>query len=183
MVSWNRNVAERDSPFSTRCTPRVQQKSGDTRVTVRDFRADAMRQALSPNLSPTLRPFDRELDTKRILRLLRRLSTGSRHRNFRDQAQQARPRACRRVKGTGVGCEGRGDIGVRFDVSTSSTHRKLNELRDGLFLSVRCFELVETHPVEMLAARRRSPGVRAALRCVTTGYIWRSVPRGRRCRS
>ena len=26
-------------------------------------------------------------------------------------------------------CEGRGDLGVRFDVSTSSTHRRLNELR------------------------------------------------------
>ena len=33
------------------------------------------------------------------------------------------------VKKPGVGCEGRGDIGVRFDVSTSSTHRRLNELR------------------------------------------------------
>ena len=30
-----------------------------------------------------------------------------------------------------LGCEGRSDIGVRFDVSTSSTHRRLNELRDG----------------------------------------------------
>ena len=34
------------------------------------------------------------------------------------------------VKGPGVGGEGRGDLGVRFDVSTSSTHRKLNELRE-----------------------------------------------------
>ena len=33
------------------------------------------------------------------------------------------------VKGPGVGGVGRGDLGVRFDVSTSSRHRKLNELR------------------------------------------------------
>ena len=30
-----------------------------------------------------------------------------------------------------VGGDGRGDLGVRFDVSTGSTHRKLNELRNG----------------------------------------------------
>ena len=34
------------------------------------------------------------------------------------------------VEGSGVGREGRGDIGVRFDPSTDSGHRKLNELRD-----------------------------------------------------
>ena len=28
-----------------------------------------------------------------------------------------------------VGCEGRGDLGVRFDLSTSSRRRRLNELR------------------------------------------------------
>ena len=33
------------------------------------------------------------------------------------------------AKGMGVGCEGRGGLGVRFDVSTISTHRRLNELR------------------------------------------------------
>ena len=33
------------------------------------------------------------------------------------------------VEGPGVGCGGRGDLGVRFDVSTHSTLRKLNELR------------------------------------------------------
>ena len=33
------------------------------------------------------------------------------------------------VEGPGVRDEGRGDLGVRFDVSTGSTHRKLNELR------------------------------------------------------
>ena len=36
------------------------------------------------------------------------------------------------VEGPGVGCGGRGDLGVRFDVSTRSTQRKLNELRGGL---------------------------------------------------
>ena len=30
-----------------------------------------------------------------------------------------------------MGCEGQGNLGVRFDVSTRSTHRKLNELGDG----------------------------------------------------
>ena len=35
-------------------------------------------------------------------------------------------------EGNGVGrCEGRGDFGVRFDVSTCSTQRRLNELRGG----------------------------------------------------
>ena len=33
------------------------------------------------------------------------------------------------VEGPGVECGGRGDLGVRFDVSTRSTQRKPNELR------------------------------------------------------
>ena len=35
------------------------------------------------------------------------------------------------VKGLGVGCEGRGDSGVRFGLSTDSRHRRVNELRVG----------------------------------------------------
>ena len=36
----------------------------------------------------------------------------------------------RKAEGPGVKCEGQDDIGVRFDLSTSSRHRGLNELRD-----------------------------------------------------
>ena len=35
------------------------------------------------------------------------------------------------VMGTTEGGTGRSDVGVRFDVSTSSIHRRFNELRDG----------------------------------------------------
>ena len=80
------------------------------------------------------------------------------------------------VEGSWMGGADRGAIGVRFDVSTSSTHRRLNELGMRRTLSLRCVEFAErskgrrrrgkfsnrnAHRRRGISARRSSPaGVR-----------------------
>ena len=54
------------------------------------------------------------------------------------------------VEGVGAGCGRQGSLGVRFDPSTGSGHRKLNELRNGK----------SPEPVEWIFAREAWGGVR-----------------------